>query len=239
MRIDACCTLEGPDSAVPLLREMDGAGVDRAVVHPPDRGFAFENDYGNELTLGAAGRHPGRFLPLVTVNPWRHDAHDRLQQALDAGGRIVGFSPGLQGFIPGCPPLNSLLEELAASHPEVPVYIHTGHHSHGAPSQLFLLAGRFPEMRFIMGHSGATDYATDVIPVCRQRPNVYVESSFARPPGFIGRLPSVGWDRGIMGSGWPLNGLGFEWSEMRRLLPAEHAAEVLGGNLAALLGGLR
>ena len=123
-------------------------------------------------------------------------------------------------FIPGCPPLNSLLEELAASHPEVPVYIHTGHHSHGAPSQLFLLAGRFPGMRFIMGHSGATDYATDVVPVCRQRPNVYVESSFARPPGFIGRLPSVGWDRGIMGSGWPLNGLEFEWSEMRRLLPA-------------------
>ncbi len=243
MLIDACCTIEDERlpalSASALLREMDLAGVDRAVVHPPDRCFAFENEEGNALTLGAAGRHPGRFIPLVTVNPWRNDAWDLLREALDGGGRIVGFSPGLQGFIPGCGPLNALLEKLSKSHPGVPVYVHTGHHSHGAPSQLFLLAGRFPEIRFIMGHSGATDYATDVIPVCRQRPNIYVESSFARPPGFVGRLRAVGWDRGIMGSGFPLNNLAFEWSEMRRLLPAEHHEKVLGENLTALLGDLR
>jgi hypothetical protein len=243
MLIDACCTIEDEDapalSAEVLLREMDLSGVDRAVVHPPDRCFAFENDEGNALTVGAAKKHPGRFIPAVTVNPWRKDGCHRLQKALDEGGRLASFSPGLQGFNPGCGPLNGILDRLAKSHPGVPVYVHTGHHSHGAPSQLFLLAGRFPEIRFIMGHSGATDYATDVVPVCRQRPNIYVESSFARPPGFVGRLRTVGWDRGLMGSGFPLNNLAFEWSEMRRLLPAEHHNKVLGGNLAALLGDLK
>lgn len=242
MLIDACCTIdnEGDPALSPsgLLRVMDLSGVDRAVVHPPDRCFAFENDEGNTLTTGSAKQHPGRFIAAVTVNPWRRDGYERLQKALDGGGRIASFSPGLQGFITGCGPLNGILEKLAKSHPGVPIYIHTGHHSHGAPSQLFLLAGRFPEIHFIMGHSGATDYATDVLPVCRQRPNIYVESSFARPPGFVGRLKSVGWEKGIMGSGFPLNNLAFEWSEMRRLLPAEHREKVLGRNLAALLGGL-
>jgi hypothetical protein len=242
MLIDACCTIDDERlpalSAGALLREMDLSSVDRAVVHPPDRCFAFENDEGNALTIGAAREHPGRFIPAVTVNPWRKDGYACLQKALDEGGRLAGFSPGLQGFIAGCGPLNRILERLAKDHPGVPVYVHTGHHSHGAPSQLFLLAGRFPEVRFIMGHSGATDYATDVVPVCRQRPNIYVESSFARPPGFVGRLKALGWDKGIMGSGFPLNDLAFEWSEMRRLLPAEHREKVLGGNLAALLGDL-
>jgi uncharacterized protein len=242
MLIDACCTIdkEGdpPHSVSRLLREMDLSGVDRAVVHPPDRCFAFENDEGNALTTGAAEQHPGRLIASVTVNPWRKDADECLRRALNGGGRIASFSPGLQGFVPGCGPLNGILDNLARSRPGMPVYIHTGHHSHGAPSQLFLLAGRFPEIRFIMGHSGATDYATDVVPVCRQRPNIYVESSFARPPGFVGRLKAVGWEKGIMGSGWPLNDLAFEWLEMRRLLPAEHRDKVLGGNLAALLGGV-
>ena len=241
LTVDACCTIEnegaGPFSADALLREMDLAGVDRAVLHPPDRCFAFENDEGNALTTGAARRHPGRFLAAVTVNPWRGSAHDHLRAALDAGSRLVSLSPGLQGFNPSFGPLDALLEKLGQSYPGLPVFIHTGHHSHGAPSQLFLLAGRFPEIRFIMGHSGATDYATDVVPVCSQRPNISVESSFARPPGFVGRLKAVGWDRGVMGSGWPLNDLAFEWAEMRRLLPPEHHERVLGGNLAFLLGG--
>lgn len=240
--IDACCFIDndGHDalSTGALLRQMDLAGVDRAVIHPPDRCFAFENDEGDRLTVGAARRHPGRFIAAATVNPWRKDGYERLHRALDAGGRIATFSPGLQGFITGCGPLNGLLEKLAGSHPGLPVYIHTGHHSHGAPSQLFLLAGRFPEIRFIMGHSGATDYATDVVPVCLQRPNIYLESSLARPPGFVGRLKAIGWEKGIMGSGWPLNDLAFEWSEMRRLLPVEHQGQVLGENLAALLGEL-
>lgn len=242
MRIDACCTLgTGDDHAASLsvlLQQMDRAGVDRAVVHPPDRCLAWENDEGNALTTAAARRHSDRIIAAVTVNSWRPDAWNCLQKALGMGGKIVSFSPALQGHLAGNKNLDSILENLAKSGLRVPVYIHTGHHSHGAPSQMFLLAQRFPGLKFIMGHSGATDYAPDVVPVCRLSPNIAVESSFARPPGFVGRLKNLGWERGIMGSGFPFNDLAFEWSEMRRLLPAEHQAAVLGGNLASLLGGL-
>lgn len=241
--VDACCTI-GPVTGpgVPpesLLEEMDRAGVDWAVAHPPDDGYAFENEEGNALTTGAAKRHSDRLIAAVTANPWRRDAWDCLRKGLRAGGRILSFSPGIQGFNPADGRIDPILEKLAKEEPGIPVYIHTGHHSLGAPSQLFLLARRFPEIHFIMGHAGATDYAGDVVPVCRQSPNIYVESSFARPPGFIGRIKAVGWDRGIMGSGYPLNGMMFEWSEIRRLLPADHQKAVLGGNLASLIGGLR
>jgi predicted TIM-barrel fold metal-dependent hydrolase len=242
MFIDACCMMKkegdrGPSLSL-LMREMNRASVDRAVVHPPDRCYAWENDEGNAQTISAAKRQTDRLIPAITANPWRADAWDSLQKAIQMGGLVLSFSPALQGFVVGSRILDPILENLAKNGLRVPIYIHTGHHSHGAPSQLFLLAGRFPEMNFIMGHSGATDYALDVIPVCLQRPNIYIESSFARPPGFVERLKSVGWEKGIMGSGFPNNDLSFEWAEMRRLLPTEHQEAVLGGNLARLLGGV-
>jgi predicted TIM-barrel fold metal-dependent hydrolase len=242
MLIDACCTIRPEAAGGPsfefLLGQMDRAAVDRAVVHPSDRGYAWENDEANAFTIAAAQRQPNRLIAAVTANPWRPDAWERLHEALRAGGRMVSFSPAIQGFAAGSKILDPILESLAKYDLRVPIYIHTGHHSHGAPSQLFLLARRFPGLNFIMGHSGATDYALDVVPVCQLCHNIYPESSFARPPGFVGRLKTIGWERGIMGSGFPDNDLSFEWSEMRRLLPAEHQEAVLGGNLARLLGGV-
>ena len=106
-------------------------------------------------------------------------------------------------------------------------------------SALALVAAKHRRTHFIMGHTGATDYATDAVPVANQHANIHIESSFARPPGFVAKLKDIGYDRGIMGSGWPYNHFAFEWSEMRRLLPAAHHAAVLGDNLARLLGGGR
>ena len=242
MLIDACCTIGAERDPEPpaeqLLREMDRAGVDRAVVHPPDRCFAWENEAGNELTTAAAREHADRLIAAVTVNPWRPEAWDRLRQALEAGGKVLTFAPGVQGFVVGSKKLDPILENLANNDIDVPIYIHTGHHSHAAPSQLFLLARRFPAMTFIMGHSGSTDYALDVVPVCRQSTNVYMESSFTGALGFVRRLADVGWEKGIMGSGFPYYDLSFAWSELRRLLPVEHHEAVLGGNLGRLLGGV-
>jgi hypothetical protein len=88
-----------------------------------------------------------------------------------------------------------------------------------------------------MGHSGASDYANDVAPACALAANLFMESSFARPPGFIARAAAIGFDRAIMGSGHPYNDMAFEWSFMERLLAAEHRPAVLGGNLLRLLEG--
>ena len=148
---------------------------------------------------------------------------------------MLSFSPGVQGFNLSGDKLNPILKNLIALNRNIPVFVHTGHHSNSTPAQLFLLARRFPEINFVMGHSGSTDYATDVTPVVRQCENIAIESSFARPAGFVARLKDIGYDCGIMGSGFPYNDLVFEWSEMLRLLPKEHHEQVCGGNLMKLL----
>ena len=79
----------------------------------------------------------------------------------------------------------------------------------------------------------------DVVPVCSVCDNIYPESSYARPPGFVTKAESFGFEHAIMGSGYPYNQLDFEWSQMRRLLPEEQHEAVLGGNLARLLGGIK
>ena len=97
------------------------------------------------------------------------------------------------------------------------------------------LAERYPGLDLIIGHCGATDFWNDVVDAGKGAPNVYLESSLARPFQFNRYLEEVGYQRGIMGSFVPINDLVFEWEQMRGELPSEHVADVCGGNLLGLL----
>jgi uncharacterized protein len=226
--IDCCCGFDKSEKE--LLGEMDRAGIDCAVLHPPEECFAWENEAGNERAIRAAKRHPGRFIAGITVNPWRAGAWEVIKGFLGEN-IILTFSPGVQGFNPAEGKLDGLLEKVRG----IPVYIHTGHHSYGAPTQVAILARKFPHLNFIMGHSGATDYATDAVPVCKICPNIFIESSFARPLGFFNRCKEVGYHRAVFGSGYPSNDIAFEVSELKRLLPEEHCQGVFEANLLKLL----
>ena len=58
--------LEAPCSVEDLLREMDAAGVDRAVFVQPMGAYSFDNRY---AAAGAAA-HPGRLAAACCVDPW-------------------------------------------------------------------------------------------------------------------------------------------------------------------------
>src|SRR5689334_9310032 len=62
-----------PYSKDDLLREMDDAGVDRAVLIPP----SVEGDR-NDLALAAAHQHPDRFAVMGTLMTAAPDARTRL-----------------------------------------------------------------------------------------------------------------------------------------------------------------
>ena len=181
MIIDACCTIglnaareHSPDA---LLAQMDSASVDMSVLHPADKFYAWENEKGNDLLLKTTQQYPNRFIATATVNPWRSDAVSVINKYIDAGAKMLSFSPGVQGFILSEDKLDSILESVAGRAVKIPIYVHTGHHSCSAPSQLSLLARRFGQLDFIMGHSGSTDYGSDVVMVCQLNENIYPESS--------------------------------------------------------------
>ena len=237
MNIDAYCVL-GVDREFDLtedrlLRAMDAAEVDRAVIAPPDRCLAVLNREGNDMMLVASGRSE-RFIPACTVNPWYGEQGiDELKRAVAEGARVLVLHPCVQGYQANDELVWPVLE--AATQEKVPVYIHTGPPGSATPWQVVDLAERYPELDLIIGHCGATDFWNDMVEAGKAAPNVHFESSLARPFAFSRYVSEIGVEKGIVGSFAPLNDLVFEWSQMRAAVPPEAFAPVYGENLLKLL----
>jgi uncharacterized protein len=239
MMVDGYCT-PGTERDVRLpvenlLATMDQAGVDRAVIAPEDREIAIDNQAGNRRMTRIAQEHADRFIVACSVNPWQGGRGVQLlRQAVEEGAAMLVLAPALQGFILGDPVADDLLKEAGAQ--RVPVYIHTGPHSSAAPSQLVLLAMRFPGVRFIMGHCGATDYSHDLGAVTQcNLPNLWYDLALVRPWTGADLVKRGFGPRTIFSSGAPRNDLVAELSEFERLLPRDDHPDVYGGNLMNLL----
>jgi predicted TIM-barrel fold metal-dependent hydrolase len=238
MNIDCYCVLgidrEYDLTAVALLNAMDLAGVNRAVIAPVDRYLAVDNKVGNDFIAQQARAFPKRFIASCCANPWYGKvAIQEFQRAVKNGARMLVMHPFLQGYLANDEIIWPLLE--VASLEQVPVYFHTGQPGNSTPWQLVDLAERFPELDLIMGHSGTTDFWFDVVDAAKASPNIYLESSLARPFSFPERVQILGKERVIMGSYAPINQLIFEWEQMRLALSPDALEPILGENLRRLL----
>ncbi len=234
--IDSYCSL-GVDreydlTAEQLVKAMDKSHVDRAVIAPVDRFLAVDNREGNDFILKAA--RGKRLIAACGANPWYgRRAVEEFRRAAGKGARMLVFHPWIQGFQADDELVFPLMEAAATS--KIPVYVHTGPPGNATPWQVTGLAERFPEADLIMGHCGATDFWNDVVLAAGKLPNLFLESSMARPFLFSGYVAAVGGKRGILGSWAPLNDLEFEWEQMRKFLPAEYWTDVAGGTIRRLL----
>jgi predicted TIM-barrel fold metal-dependent hydrolase len=265
---DAYCTVGterdtrlAPDD---LLRMMDASGIRRAIIAPEDREIVANNSQGNARIREIAGQSAGRFIPACGVNPWFGDAAcEELRRAAAEGARMLVLAPALQGFCFGDELPNDLL--AVAAEVRVPVYVHTGPHSFGAPSQVVLAAEAHPRVQFILGHCGSTDYACDMpavirmaaeavkgtvpfspttaSPLCPRKSgqslaleNVWFELSLVRPWAAAGYVKLGDRRKFLFGSSAPRNDPAYELRHLGRFLPVEEYPDVYGGNLAALLG---
>lgn len=136
---------EPPLEADELLREMDAAGVNRAILVPP-----FLDGDRNDLVLEAARLHPGRFAAMG-----RFDLED------PASGRLIPTwrqQPGMLGFRYSFhrPALTSALTEgrvdwlwEGAEKAGIPIMVHVPH------SMVHLIeraAERYPGLKLVMDH---------------------------------------------------------------------------------------
>lgn len=237
MKIDCYCAI-GLDrefnlAEKELLEAMDKAGVDMTVIAPVDRYIAIDNNIGNDYLLRAAKTHPGRFISAFSVNPWYgKKSLVEMKRCIAQGSRVLVLHPFLQGYLANDEIIFPSLE--LASEEKIPVYMHTGT-ANSTPWQIVDLAERFPELSFIMGHCGATDFWNDVAPAARANANIYLESSLSRPFIFHGYINAVGLEKGLMGSYAPINDFVFEWEQMKRELPEDMWPGVFGNNLKKLL----
>jgi len=210
---------------------MDGLGVWSAVIAPEDREMAVHNHHGNQRILAIAKQSPGRFIPACTVSPWfGPHAIKELRQAVLAGARMLVLAPALQGFTPTDDLVDPLMVE--AGRLDVPVYFHTGPHSHGSPAQVYYVAKRHRDTRFILGHGGSTDYSYDLGPVMEMKlSNLWFELSFVRPWA----MPAIGkagdHTKLIFGSSSPRNQLELEYKFFDQNWPQSKHPGTYGPNL--------
>lgn len=213
-----------------LVRAMDEAGVERAVVCTVDQFIAVRNREGNDDVLHAVEAHPDRFYGLAAVNPWFGErAVEELRRNLDAGMKGLKLHSHLQGFVLSDPIVHPLVEvcrEYGA-----PLYAHTGTPITAEPFQLAELARTFPDVTMVMGHMGYTDFWYDAVPAALQSENIYLETSLIDIMNIHNAIEKVGAHRILFGSDFPESDLGLELEKIAMIdMDDEARGDILGRN---------
>jgi predicted TIM-barrel fold metal-dependent hydrolase len=226
--------------AAQMIERMDAAGVDMVVAFPlanPHTDYRKEN----ERLIGFMNDHPDRIVTFARIQPlFGEQAAADIEEYVERGIHGLKFHPFMDG---GANPVNNRelmfpLMEVAAHH-KLPVLIHSGESWNSSPALIGDLAEHFPDVPFIIGHSGLWEFHQEAIVTAKRYENVFLDVAEVGPPGVVTHLVSgVGHERVLYGSDHPMIPFG---NELRKViqyaeLNTDEIRAVLGENLARLLG---
>jgi predicted TIM-barrel fold metal-dependent hydrolase len=172
-----------------LIKEMDGAGIDKSVVFAvdfwkgalPGLRLAADADEWNKYVLESVKKYPDRLVGFIAVDPRRKNALEIIDRGLKEGGmKGIKIHP-VTGFYPSddvCTPLYKKALDYG-----VPVLTHVGplagpfYTKFTNPIYIDEVAAKFPELRIIMAHAGWGMWLDSVISVLATRPLVYTDIS--------------------------------------------------------------
>ena len=184
----------------------------------------------------ACRRHPGELLPGPSLNPFRHDALERLEECIAGGAVLIKWLPSAQGIDPSSAQLGEFYRRLAAA--RLPLLVHSGGSEmtfrEVAPELRDLARLRAPleaGVPVICAHSATPVLFSrdpDQVPLLRamlgEYPHLWVDNSGMANPSRFPYLPRLARDpevqvRTLYGSDYPVpsNALYF----VRQLGPAE------------------
>jgi len=207
-----------------LLAAMDACGIARAVVSAGGmvdlvrlatqviEGGYVETDADNDAVLAACRRSGGRLLPFHFGNP--HRGPDAYRRA--AGGfRGLEISPAVHGVALTDPRTVALVEVAAdAGHPVYVVCL--GRPGSGAVD-LVALAGKFPDVTFVLGHCGFVGIDAHAVTKVAPVPNIVAETSGTYTGVVRFALEVLGPDRVLFGTEYPLQHPSVELAKLRAL----------------------
>jgi predicted TIM-barrel fold metal-dependent hydrolase len=132
-----------------LLRRMQTAGVDRAVLAQ----YSSVHGYDNRYVLATASRYPDRFVAVCTVDGLQPDAPDRLSACVADGAAGVRLrAPGRDTALNWLT-CESVWQRAAELHVPVCVHFSESVQTEGL-KVLPTLMGQFPSVAVVLDHAG-------------------------------------------------------------------------------------
>lgn len=251
MIIDADCHISSHPfdslaiTADDLIVQMGRAGVDKALVwlKPPyNKDIAPEN----HAVYAAMQRYPEQLLGFGWVNPrLGHDsAADTIKRCFEEYGFYgIKFNGAQDDYVIDDERIALPLIEQAARY-DKPIAFHIGsdffENTH--PYRLGAIAERFPETQFIMIHMGGAAVPTlarSAIETAVKYANITLIGSAIPEQPILQAIETLGAERICFGSDTPFRLMHVQLAMYQALLrDCDEAARanVLGGNLARLLG---
>jgi uncharacterized protein len=219
-----------PQSEDELLRRLDAAEVDRAVVVPlKPPGYHLEA--ANEHVAEVCRRQP-RFVGLGRVDPHQGD---RAMRELERGITELGLHglflhPWEETFRVNAPYVDGLMQ-VCATH-NVPVLVATGYPWVSEAAQVGDLARRHPGVTIVMTHGGQINISglgqMDAFEALRRNPNVCMETSGVYRQDFIlDVVRELGPQRVLFGSNSPRMDTRLEVARVRRADVDEPARQLM------------
>ncbi len=147
-----------------LLREMDAMRVEAAWILPIAFGFPFGDDLADRwLAAIEASGAERRFVRGASIHPEDPDRIAKLERQASLGARVLKLHPPLQRFYPDAEEMMEVYETCQRL--GLAVFFHCGRagiepessHPFALPRHYAGALERFPELPFVLGHSGARD----------------------------------------------------------------------------------
>jgi predicted TIM-barrel fold metal-dependent hydrolase len=187
-----------------ITEEMHANEVVEAILYP--MGDAWIHTFKDKNSqLMEIARSNKNFHYFCTVNPWfGAPALQELKynfQELGAAG--VAFNTDRQGLYIDSPMIFPFIE--TAWECSKPVYFYTGNPVYGLPLNLANLAEKYPEVTFILGNMGASDFWGDVHLCFENSKNIYLETSMSpnAPVVLPQFIESHGFEKVLFGTNYP------------------------------------
>jgi predicted TIM-barrel fold metal-dependent hydrolase len=199
MTIDGNCQFYGKSDVMPLLRRMDGAGIDKALLAASLEGASIPGreaplaGVGNLEVAGAVSAHADRFIGCMHVNPLDPGAIKAVGEFAARGFRAVKLFPA-EGYFPDDPRFYELFDAiqekgLVAIFSMGQINFALAHEggkrralnsAYAYPMRLDAPSRLFPKIPFVIGHMGFP-FLFEAWSVHHANKNVYLDISGTGP----------------------------------------------------------
>ncbi|MFQ5699111.1 MAG: amidohydrolase family protein [Myxococcota bacterium] len=227
-----------------LLREMKATRVGQSLILP----IAFGLPFGDDLTerwmaaIQASGETQ-HLLLAASVHPRDEDRIAKLRRYAAAGARAVKLHPPMQRFYPDEPMMMELYRECERL--GMFVFFHCGRagiepesiQRYALPRHYEGAVQAFPNLRFVLGHSGARD-VDEAIPIAERYENAWLGTHGQGVSVLDSMIRRMGAERMVFGTDWPFYHLAASLAKILIVTegrPKERYA-LLRGNAEKLLG---